>query len=334
MALPAALWMHNHVSERELAHVWPDGQKDDGSWEDCLWCSVVEWLNDTWADVPDTHAYAEKLRDLSGDAPTGGSNFTNVQKALDVLRIPLALEPKLFPTFWSRLAPGTGGVANGSMGSFPAGHRLRRHDPGFAGGHSVYVARVDAQDRVWWCDPLAADAGYAGEWVSRAELAQFMGSSWTGVAGRLRVKTASTGGDMPTLTTYAPGQTADVKPSSNVRSAPAGSATLLRTTTVSEPVVLVGTVRGTVDPANGSDVWFTWWKNGRWEYTAKDNIINVRAPVSDCAAQVKAAVDPLEAQVAALRSQAAAAVLAGAQAEYDRQAAGAKVAVVLLPRPE
>lgn len=58
MTLPAPLWMHNHVSEREVARTWPDGQKDDSRWEDCMWCSVVEWLNDTWKDVPDTSGWA------------------------------------------------------------------------------------------------------------------------------------------------------------------------------------------------------------------------------------------------------------------------------------
>ena len=27
---------HIHVSEREVSHTWPDGQQDDGKWEDCM----------------------------------------------------------------------------------------------------------------------------------------------------------------------------------------------------------------------------------------------------------------------------------------------------------
>ena len=294
----AGSWNHVHVSEREVAHTWPDGQKDDAHWEDCLWCSIVEWLNETWKDIPDTLAYAEALRDASGEPPTGGSNFTNVQAAFKKLGIPITLEAKFFPTFWSRLAPaaphlgqslsaGTSGVANGSMGNFPAGHRLRRHDPGFAGGHSVEVHRPDATERVWWCDPLAPKGTYTGEWVTKAELQKFMGTTWTGVVRAVLPKPVPPppGVDMPTLTSYVPGSTANIKPASNVRSAPAATATKFRTTgAVNEPVVLTGTVKGTVDPANGSDVWFAWWKNSRWEYTATDNVVDIKPP--DCKDQV------------------------------------------------
>jgi len=331
----SAPWSHIHVSERELAHTWPDGQKDDGKWEDCLWCSVVEWLNDTWQDVPDTLAYAEALRDASGEPPTGGSNFTNVQKAFTVLRIPIMLEPKFFPTFWSRLAPGTGGVANGSMGNFASGHRLRRHDPGFAGGHSVDVSRVDGTDRVWWCDPLAPKGTYSGEWVTKAELAKFMGTSWMGVTRHLRARPATpTGGDMPALVTYIPGYTANVKPQSNVRAAPAGTAAKFRTTTdVKEPVVLTGTVTGTVDPANGSNVWYTWWKNGRWEYTAKDNVVDIKAasplvPGPDLTPFSQAQMDAAKATARAEGEVAG--KLAGAAAERSKIQAGVDAFKALL----
>lgn len=285
-------WNHVHVSEREIAHTWPDGQKDDGKWEDCLWCSIVEWLNETYKDIPDTLVYAELLRDASGEPPTGGSNFTDVQRAFVALKIPITLEPKFFPTFWTRLAPGRSGVANGNMGNFPAGHRLRRHDPGFASGHTVEVHRPDTTERVWWCDPLAPKGTYTGEWVTKAELQKFMAPSWTGVVGTVLPKPVPppAGDDMPPLTTYVPGSTANIKPESNVRAAPKIAATKYRTVPVDkpEPVVLTGTVTGDVDPANNSNVWFVWWKNGRWEYTAKDNIIDIKLPTTQ--AQVDAAV--------------------------------------------
>lgn len=57
------------------------------------------------------------------------------------------------------------------------------------------------------------------------------------------------------------------------------------------------------------------------------------SPSTDCAAQVKAATDPLNATVEQLQAEAAAAQLTGARAEWDRQAAGATVQVVLLPKP-
>lgn len=323
MTTPAPLWMHNHVSERELAHTWPDGQKDDGHWEDCLWCSVVEWLNDTYKDVPDTLAYAEKLRDASGEPPSGGSNFGDVQRAFTKLGIPIIVHPLAFAAFWTALKPGTGAVATGNMGYFPAGHHLRRWDPSFAAGHAVEVSRVDSTDRVWWCDPLATDTGYNGEFITKAQLKQFMGG-WTGSTPRALRKQpapapaptpAPTGDDMPQLTTYTPGVKANVKALSNIRSAPKIAATKYRMVPsgTKEPVVLTGTVSGDKDPANGSTVWYVWWKNGRWEYTAKDNVVDLTAPAVDDgytattqAAAVKAATDPLNARIATIKGKVAA----------------------------
>jgi hypothetical protein len=66
---------------------------------------------------------------------------------------------------------------------------------------------------------------------------------------------------------------------------------MLRTIPPKQPeaVVMTGTVKGSVDPANGIDVWYTWWKNGRWEYTAKDNVADLTPPKgnapADCSAQ-------------------------------------------------
>ena len=117
---------------------------------------------------------------------------------------------------------------------------------------------------------------------------------------------------MPVLTTYIPGTTANIKPTSNVRAAPDIQSKLLRTTTTKEPVTLTGTVVGDVDPANNSNVWYTWWKNNRWEYTAKDNIVDLKAPAEDGftaatqAAAVKAATDPLNARITNMKAKTAA----------------------------
>lgn len=176
--MPAAIPWHTHVSERELAHQWPDGQQDDGRWEDCLWCSCVEMLNDTWKDVPDTLAFAEKLRDASGEPPTGGSNAWDAARGIKVVTGLVVPPIRGFDSLWNALKPGTAAAIAGSMGAFPSGHRLRRWLPSFAGGHSVYVARVDANARVWWCDPLAprqvTAGGYNGEWVLKGDLKRFV----------------------------------------------------------------------------------------------------------------------------------------------------------------
>jgi hypothetical protein len=179
------------------------------------------------------------------------------------------------------------------MKAFGPTHRLSRFDRNFDAPHNVFVARVDDTDRVWWCDPEAPNPpgpSYQGEWVSKSELKQFV-DAFKGEYLVAPLTSRPQEADMPPLTSYIPGFTANIRPLQNVRSAPSGSATLLRTIPPKQPeaVVMTGTVKGSVDPANGLDVWYTWWKNGRWEYTAKDNVADLTPPKgnapADCSAQ-------------------------------------------------
>ncbi len=295
MAVPTLLDKadHIHISEREA----------DGSWEDCTWDAGLEWYRVTRdKSKPATHAEAQELRKASGKPPTGGSNQWDFRRGVKArYKVDLDLPISGFAALWAALEPGNAASVQGSMKAFGPTHPLSRYDRNFDGAHDVFVARTDATDTVWWCDPEApnpAGPSYQGERVSKADLKRFV-DAFNGEHLIGRLTSAPKESDMPALTTYLPGFTADIKPESNVRAEPSGTATKLRTTpkTPVEPVVLTGTVKGSVDPGNGSDVWYTWWKNGRWEYTAKDNILNIKNPaaqppvVIDCATQVKTAVD-------------------------------------------
>ena len=143
-----------------------------------------------------------------------------------------------------------------------------------------------------------------------------------------------TGAAVPTPSSYIPGYTAFVKKTGNVRSAPALTATIYRVS-AGENWLVTCWEKGQVDPADGSDQWLVQWANNRWEYTAHSNITSgPTAPVGgDCTAEVKAATDPLNAQIAQLQTDVTNATLAGAQAEWDRQYRSATVAVNLAPRP-
>jgi hypothetical protein len=169
MTLPVRIANHVHISERETAHRWPDGSYDDAKWEDCTWDSALEYVRSVGVKAPATHAEAELLRhEVKG--PAGGSNPTEVQTAVKKrynLNITIL---RGFAAMWEKLVPGTVACVTLSMGAFPAGHRLRRLSPRFAGAHSVTIFRIDARDRVWWCDPLGPTVGYHGEWVTKAEL--------------------------------------------------------------------------------------------------------------------------------------------------------------------
>jgi hypothetical protein len=178
VALPSllALAKHFHITEREIAHRWPDGQWDDAAWEDCTFTAAVELARICWrTSIPANHVEVEKLRDVAGVRPTGGSNTYDARRGM--LRrygwggsYPISG----FSALWSALKPGYAALSQGTM-AFPFGHRLRRWSPWFNGRHAVLIARPFALDKVWWCDPLApTGTAYRGEWVTKAELKAYV----------------------------------------------------------------------------------------------------------------------------------------------------------------
>lgn len=165
-------YVHVHVSEREGAHEWPDGQWDDRIWEDCLWTSAIEIVRFVGLTaIPATHYEAEALRDASGEPPLGGSNHSDLSDGL-LVRYGISLRQGLGFSALTVLSVGSGAVVNGSWSRFPLSHRLRRWDD-FAGGHSIAVFRLDTSARFWICDPLAP-GDYDGEWASFSEVSTFM----------------------------------------------------------------------------------------------------------------------------------------------------------------
>jgi hypothetical protein len=220
------------------------------------------------------------LRAASGEPSTGGSNLTDFKRGVRIRYdrvIPWAQSG--YTALKAALVPGTAGVVQGSMKAFGTGHRLSVWQKNFDGGHAVLIVNIDGI--LYWCDPLAPETANVPVVASWSEVRAYV----TAFSGQWMVRKLRTPPAPPAqeedmnLTTYIPGHTADIKPGSNVRVSPIIKSTLLRTTPKNEPVVLIGTVKGDTDPANGSTVWYVWYKNDRLEYTAKDNIINVKAPV-------------------------------------------------------
>jgi len=250
----------------------------------------------------------------------GGSNIGDLQRGIR-RRYGRATGAAVygFANLWRALKPGTAAAVQGSMKAFGPKHHLSRFDPGFDGGHAVFVARVDATDRVWWCDPEGPAKGYDGEFITKAQLKSFV----TAFNGAPLVKeilpTAPPQEEtMLDLVRYLPGWAADVKPRSNIRVAPIIKSTLIKTTgATAEPVTLIGTVKGDVDPANGKTEWFVWWDEKRYAYTATDNIRNARAPSTGDAELVATLTDELgkaKADLLAAQQEAAEA----AEKERDR----------------
>jgi hypothetical protein len=172
---------HVHVSERETEHRWPDGRLDDAKWEDCRFDAAVEWLRAMGRDIPPTHAEAEAIRAAAGLQPTGGSRHEDLVRGV-MRRYGFAIPSQVegAEALLAAMPPGTCAIVDGSLGNFVYGHRLRRWQPGFTGGHAVYVEHT--ADDVWlWCDPLAP-VGYQPDRVSATEVRAF---AWRGVVGKV-----------------------------------------------------------------------------------------------------------------------------------------------------
>jgi hypothetical protein len=174
MTYPFPDYSHVHISEREAAKYWPDGQYDPAGWEDCLWVAGVELYRFAGGRAPALLAEAEALRNDAGVAPAGpGSNHDGLRRGM-LVRYGRSFRRAIGETELLALGPGHAAVVSGSLGRFADGHTLRRWDTDYVGGHAVVLYRVDELPRWWWCDGLAPTDGYSGQWVSDDQARQFM----------------------------------------------------------------------------------------------------------------------------------------------------------------
>lgn len=288
----------DHITERE----------GDGTWEDCTWCAGLEWYRITHDHTrPSTHAEAEALRAASGEPKTGGSNQYDFLRGVKERYGKTIGQPiEGFANLRAALQPGWAASVQGSMSAFGSAHRLSTWDRNFDSPHCVMIANVGGV--LYWCDPEAPDSANVPVVVTWDEVSLFVKA----FAGQHLVAPiiVEKEDDMEPLVMYLPGYSANIKGGSNVRSAPHIGATKFRTTPVDtkEPITLIGTVKGDTDPGNQSTEWYVWWKNGRFEYTAADNVVDIKNPAGDDGytkatqdAAVRAAVEPLNSRIAALQ---------------------------------
>lgn len=167
-----------HISQRENAHVWPTGEFDGPAWEDCgpvSVCLIADATTDGAQPTRKTLAEAEALRKAAGYGPNGGTNIQRLSAAAVIrYRIPLPRHVTGPTAIRAALKTGFGAAVAGTMGNFPRGHRLRRWQPSFTGGHAVYIARESTTARWLWLDPLAPQGTYSGDWITADELATFL----------------------------------------------------------------------------------------------------------------------------------------------------------------
>lgn len=172
-----AIHLPAHISEREGPHYWPDGRADLSHWEDCAWCSAgMAYDVATGGKIQPTLIDMELVR----SRVMGPSDGTNAQQLMAGIRAAWGWVPRLVPynatfaSLWSAVPVGGALDLMGRLSMFPDGHRLRRFSPTYLGGHAVCVVKLD-EVTGWWDDPLAPQAGYAGERATTAELATFYG---------------------------------------------------------------------------------------------------------------------------------------------------------------
>lgn len=154
------------------------------SYSDCGPCSSIMLARAVRGSnaTPGTKAEVLAFRYAAGAPATGPTS--NVQLA-EGLRDRYGIVVQTVynaASIWNALIPGKAAAVFGYLGRFPLGHRLRRWGPTYTGGHVIFVERLDAQNRVWWMDPLApltynvtrGTRTYLGEWATALELATFV----------------------------------------------------------------------------------------------------------------------------------------------------------------
>lgn len=311
---------HIHVSERE----------PDGSWEDCIWDSGLEFYRDAIDPAPPaTHTEAQALRKASGEPATGPSNMGNFRKGVAARyhkALPAAIAAK---GILAALRPGDVALVTGSMSAFGAADPLSAWDRNFDGGHAVWLARTP-DGVLLWCDPEAPTTAGVPITVTSEQVQKFVNALVGGealVAPALQWPAVTPGAGGAVEPAMRPifqplvGYTAVIKAGARIRSEP-----LIAVKFVTLPADLpvknvIGYVKGDTDPSNGKNEWLGWLSADLWRFTAAKNVASVTAPVfedgytkSTQEAAVKVAV---EAQKQADQAAIDAANAATAKAQVD-----------------
>lgn len=325
----AAPW-HRHVSERE-PNSQPEDPLDPAGYEDCVPCSGVMAANGmTLGAIPTTLAEAEALRRDAGVPPGGGMTTAQLNAGLRK-RYGFEMAVVAVPV----VPPNHVATISGKLSNFPAGHRLRRWDPTYTGGHRVMVA-ADATGALGWADPLAPNVvngqPWKGEPVTAAEVRTFAGS-------RISHTVAPVGGQAVSISTVK-GEDWTAKASSAF---PAGNGVLRALPTVAAAIVArlaTGSIVRTIaENVNAEGSWRLTEYNGKPAWllyrtaagTSPDwaPLVPGGDPATDAelVAYIARQPDPTPFDQADLD----AATLAGRRQEWERQSAFAIVTLAAKP---
>lgn len=144
-----------------MARVWSE-RRESPPWDQCTECAyLMTLLYGGFRSFP-LGAYTDAERDALDDAtppdpPSGGSTFALIDAGaskrygLTLDRITDGSRAILRRTL---MRPNMGLAIAGSLGGLPQGHRLRRWQPRFTGGHAIAI-QTRGDGKVLWLDPLA-----------------------------------------------------------------------------------------------------------------------------------------------------------------------------------
>lgn len=144
-----------------MPRVWTE-RRQPPPWDQCTECAyLMALLYGGFRKFP-LGAYTPEERDALDDAtppdpPSGGSTFALIDAGAS----------KRYGVTLDRITDGSRAILRrtlmrknmalaiaGSLGGLPAGHRLRRWQPAFTGGHAICVI-TKGDGKVTWLDPLA-----------------------------------------------------------------------------------------------------------------------------------------------------------------------------------
>jgi hypothetical protein len=238
-------------------------ERESGPWIDCSTCSAAMAAH--WHDpsVPATLATAHAIRSAAGRPHSGGLTVEQLKAGLTrALRI--TADPINKQDIPSRLGHGYGIIVPLNYGDLPS--HLRRWQPSFRGGHSIFMCgRHASTGKFGWFDPLAP-AGYSGEWVNWGDVDQAI---WTGGPLCLpkHVAPPAPRPPAPTITLRYGGKATSgrrkVSGNVNVRSRPSTSASIV-TTLHAGQTFAVRQYTDTGTSVNGSRRWYGTASGSKW----------------------------------------------------------------------
>lgn len=149
-------------------------ERGESPQRDCTYASgLTGMVYAGWTKFPKgiyTHEEREALERSDSQPDETGASLADLKEALKN-RYGVTRTINAASALSGLLDKRMGHVVQGYLKNFPSGHRLRRWQPGFTGGHAIFVY-FGSDLKYHWFDPLAP-MKFAGDIVTKAEIMTF-----------------------------------------------------------------------------------------------------------------------------------------------------------------